>query len=209
MLIKIYDLEYSWEWDSEKKLNLPQIQHSTEVWINPDRVTFVYPKMRLYPEQGLIKCGGERYYVTTEDALRIIDHINGTSAAPQPAAAPINAHRLVHVDSMYLDSFYSKTAQAARRMWRCTSEEGISFNIFDHVDHRNTYKLFQEANLDILMDNMHDGDTLDFGARPIEVFLQENGDFFNPVKIGELDQIDQLGAKIIRAQPAEDEDDNG
>lgn len=206
MLIKIHDIEFNWQWDNDLKLNVPHIENTTEVWINPERVSFVYPRMRINPEMGLIKCGGERYNVSHEDAQRIIDHINGKAEPPAAATPPAADDTLVHLDEMKLDSFYSKTAQAHRRMWRCTSKEGISFNIFDHVDHRNTYKLFQDANLDLWMDNMQHGDTLDWQANPIPVFVRYTGEFYNPVRVGYIDQVDHLKPVHFKADESEDDD---
>lgn len=193
MLIRINKLELQPAWAKDDAALA--VSREIRAYINPDRINGILFAPDGFDGFACIQCDDNEHWVYEQEADKLVEHINGKTDAPQPAAATSSAADdgiLVHVDTMLLDSFYSKTAGQARRMWRCTSEEGYSFNIFDHVDHRNTYKLFQEAHLDVWMDNMQDGDTLDWTATPIPVYLQQNGDFYNPVKIGDIDQVDSL-----------------
>jgi len=150
-------------------------------WINPARISDIAPG-KFTDGIWYINVGRGSFTVSRTEAERIIAEINGESeAAAAPAPAPAaDEGILVHIETMTQDSFYSKTAQAARRMWRCTTQEGISFNIFDHIDHRNTYALFAEYHL--WMDDMNPGDKLDWRPLPVLAYVKRNGDFYNPIR---------------------------
>jgi len=182
MLLKIYVLTL--RYGAQGGNDLMAVESSVEKWINPERVSYVEINPRYYGGFAHIHITKEIMTVSLADARRVIDHINGSpDAEPTAAATPSAADDgiLVHLEQMTLDSFFSKTAGSARRMWRCTTTEGYSFNIFDHVDHRNTYSLFKEYHL--WMDDMTDGQVLDWSATPISLYLKRNGDFYNPILV--------------------------
>lgn len=210
MLMHINKLELQIEWDNDRK---PVLERVIRTYINLERVSSIMFEPDGFDGYACIQCGVKEHWVTNEEAERILAEINSVTDAAPPAAATLPAADpgfLVHLTAMKLDSFYSKTACAIRRMWRCTSLENYSFNIFDHVDHRNTYKLFQDAGYDLFMDEMQPGDTLDWTSTPILVYLQNKDEFFNPVRVVHPVDGDELRpVRHLDDDLSDPEDDHG
>jgi hypothetical protein len=207
MLIKCDDIFLGESRDSSTSRQTFE-QARYEIHVNPDHIALLEISPNGLQGYARLHVGNRRAVISIADAQRIIAMSNGTPDAGQSAAGDmpgvIQADRYAHIEQMTLDSFYSKTAQAARRMWRCTTEEGYSFNIFDHVDHRNTYTLFRDYHM--WMDDMTDGQVLDWSETPIPVYLQRNGDFYNPVKV-ELPDHEMRPILVMEDDPNPESDD--
>jgi hypothetical protein len=171
-------------------------------WLNPDRIILI----NFGDSHATIELTEDfEARVTAGEADRIVAEINA-DAPPSAAANGIQlrpGETRVDVGEMVLDGFYSKTANETRRMWRCKTTQGISFNIFHHVDHRDTYALF--ADYHWIMDDMSPGDELDCKT-PIPVEVVRNGDFYNPVKVLPVEGPRNL--VIHRAEGSDSDDDS-
>jgi hypothetical protein len=120
----------------------------------------------------------------------LVELINGapTSAPTSPAAdgpARTLPGEFAVITRIVRDEFYSKTSGEHRAMWRCTTNQGMTFNIFDHADPaRNTYKMFFDAGYDKLLGLMAMGDYFTFsGFNCIPVRLERDGTFWKPVHV--------------------------
>lgn len=81
----------------------------------------------------------------------------------------------VHVISMKRD----QTGGSGSPMWRCTTLEGINFNIFQHEQaFKNSYRYFRPYHPE--MSNMVIDDVLRWTAYPIEAELVYDGKYYNP-----------------------------
>jgi len=127
--------------------------------------------------------GGQSYTTTCEEARRIIAAINETPAAPLAAGNGFTLppkHTTAEIVSMTRD----ETKNSRSPFWRCGTKAGFMVNVFQHDDPlKNNFSLFEEAGFGPEMSAMSYGDNITWTRDSITVELEENGKFWNVVRV--------------------------
>lgn len=90
----------------------------------------------------------------------------------------------VHVEAVERDSFFSKTSNSRRAMWRMITTDGRSANLFDHSDMlRDSKTLLRDSDYLDIFQAMSQGQRDQWTVSPIEVLLTPDGSFWKISKI--------------------------
>lgn len=89
-----------------------------------------------------------------------------------------------HVIQVEADSFFSKTTNSRRSMWRLRTDDGRQANVFDHSDPlRDSKPMLKAAGYYDVFDAMIAGQTDHWVASPIEVELVSDGQWWKVKQI--------------------------
>jgi DNA polymerase-3 subunit epsilon len=104
------------------------------------------------------------------------------AAQPREEISPETALRAVI--RVKRSSFYSKTTSSQRAMWTCFTDDGVTFNLFDHTDPLKDHKtLLATAGYLDFFQMMRLGDTAVWKQHPIRVAIEEVGNFWELERI--------------------------
>lgn len=176
MLIRIKKLELQPKWaDDDTTLT---VGSEIRAYINPARISAILFAPDGFEGVACIQCDGNEHWVYEADADALVEHINQTPAPAAPASAPL--HKAVEILSMTRD----RTKNSGSPMWRCGTSEGFTVNVFQHDDPlKDTFNLFDHAGYAPEMVNMNYGDTITWTRDSISVEIQQNGAFWNVVRV--------------------------
>jgi hypothetical protein len=126
------------------------------------------------------KDGGEyddRFHRAVKAFWREMDP-SATPAAPTPSPEPVVMR--TNLLSMTRD----RTKNSGSPFWRCGTEEGFMVNVFKHDDPlKDSFHLFDHAGYAPEMLNMSYGDTINWTLNSIYIEIQQNGNFWNVVRV--------------------------
>lgn len=90
----------------------------------------------------------------------------------------------IRIEAVERDSFYSKTTNSRRAMWRMITADGRSANLFDHADMlRDSKTLLRDSDYLDTFQGMPAGQHDKWTVSPIEVVMVPDGSFWKITKI--------------------------
>lgn len=127
---------------------------------------------------------------------------DGGEISPQPAPVPDHYKRVVEVKRRTFDS---KTSRSKRTMWTCFTDDGLTFNLFDHADPlRDDKPLLEEAGYLSFFQLMPEGGVNLWKQNPIRVAITPDGKFWQVEAIAPRqpdavpDEIDESSLTLVQ-----------
>lgn len=108
--------------------------------------------------------------------LANVEAYDQAQAASVQQEQPIDWVQVVEVEA---DSFFSKTTNSRRAMWRLRTSDGRQANVFDHSDPlRDSKPMLKEADYWMTFDLMVAGQVARWTNSPIEIELVSDGSWW-------------------------------